>query len=423
MTHRLIPVLLLLGLALAATGMAQAQSRRPSHIPIDGGVNPEDADLFLRHRLNNAQTVGELEKLARDILRNPEKYKLSEEERRRLLRGGVNPNDPEMQRTLERLLQGEGGASIPPEQLERWREALGRMREGPEGGPATTTPSSPEPGPAPQPPTPPDSPELPPRGRPAPGSGDSEPPPRLAGPSGPAGEPDAWSDRLRRLGEKLSQTPLAESSALRRMVLNMERVGPAGTDSDSDWARRRDALTGRLSALGDRLAETRWPRLNGRIGRDLRMPRLASPSVGMPSVSVPESDDVGNAVLVVVGLGLFGLLLAVVARARGRMRVLQAERARLGPWPVRPEAVATREELVRAFDYLALLLLGPAAKAWNHRDVAVHLGRSPDRRLAADRLAGLYERARYAPPEEPLPEPELAAARGDLRFLAGAAAA
>jgi len=97
---------------------------------------------------------------------------------------------------------------------------------------------------------------------------------------------------------------------------------------------------------------------------------------------------------------------------------------RLGPWPVRPEAVRTRDELVRAFEYLALLLLGPAARTRNHEEIAAGLGEQDvSRRAAAERLAGLYEQARYAPPDEVLPDTDLAAARADLSLLAGVAAA
>ena len=97
---------------------------------------------------------------------------------------------------------------------------------------------------------------------------------------------------------------------------------------------------------------------------------------------------------------------------------------RLGPWPVRPEAVHTRDELVRAFEYLALLLLGPAARSRNHREIAAGLGRGRrDPRAPPTALAGLYEQARYAPPDEALPDADLAAARADLSLLAGVAAA
>ena len=37
-------------------------------------------------------------------------------------------------------------------------------------------------------------------------------------------------------------------------------------------------------------------------------------------------------------------------------------------------------------------------------------------------LAHLYEQARYAPPDEVMPDHEITAARGDLMVLAGAAA-
>jgi hypothetical protein len=85
--------------------------------------------------------------------------------------------------------------------------------------------------------------------------------------------------------------------------------------------------------------------------------------------------------------------------------------------------VRTRDELVRAFEYLALLRLGPAARHRNHREIAADLGAGGPRSAAAERLAGLYEQARYAPPDEVLPDADLAAARADLCLLAGVAAA
>jgi hypothetical protein len=90
--------------------------------------------------------------------------------------------------------------------------------------------------------------------------------------------------------------------------------------------------------------------------------------------------------------------------------------------------VASREELIAAFEFLALLLLGPAARSWNHRDIATGIGNQPqggilDRKALADRLADLYEEARYAPEKEPLTGEALAEARRNLCSLAGVAAA
>jgi hypothetical protein len=135
----------------------------------------------------------------------------------------------------------------------------------------------------------------------------------------------------------------------------------------------------------------------------------------------------------------------VLWKAMAWRRATVAERRaglRLGPWPVHPDRVRTPEELIRAFEYLAVLCLGTVSRSWNHRAIAAGLtgepptglgvdwlpglsespGRPPaddEQRLAATQLAALYEQARYAPPGEPLPEAALAAARRDLCLLGG----
>jgi hypothetical protein len=82
---------------------------------------------------------------------------------------------------------------------------------------------------------------------------------------------------------------------------------------------------------------------------------------------------------------------------------------------VRPDLVASRGDLVKAFEHLACLRLGEPALRQNHLELGDRLG--------AAGLARLYEQARYAPPEEPLPAADLAAARRDLCRLAGVATA
>jgi hypothetical protein len=96
----------------------------------------------------------------------------------------------------------------------------------------------------------------------------------------------------------------------------------------------------------------------------------------------------------------------------------------LGPWPVAPNAVHTRGELVRAFEYLALLILGPAARTENHNDLAHQLGADQvDRQQAAQCLARLYEQSRYTPeqaqPEALLAEQDQVSAQNALCLLAG----
>lgn len=98
----------------------------------------------------------------------------------------------------------------------------------------------------------------------------------------------------------------------------------------------------------------------------------------------------------------------------------------VGPWPVAPSAVASRDDLIRAFEYLAQLRLGAAGRTSNHLAVASRLNEGESdysRRAAAGELARLYERARYEPDPGPLADVDLAAARRDLTLLAGVAAA
>lgn len=137
------------------------------------------------------------------------------------------------------------------------------------------------------------------------------------------------------------------------------------------------------------------------------------------------------------GWRLFWWLAVLLAAGFAVWRVLprfredlgaSADGWKLGPWPVKPAAVRTREELVRAFEHLALRSLGWKAQNWHHHHIAAELGDhvagdTAKRRRAAAELAEVYERARYAPGAEPLSDSLLAAARRDLCFLAGVSAA
>jgi hypothetical protein len=90
---------------------------------------------------------------------------------------------------------------------------------------------------------------------------------------------------------------------------------------------------------------------------------------------------------------------------------------------VDPRAIADREALVRAFEYLSVRSCGDGAKVLNHVALAAALraggGPAGD---AAEPLARLYAVARYTPADEPLPESALAEARNYLCRLAGVTA-
>lgn len=121
------------------------------------------------------------------------------------------------------------------------------------------------------------------------------------------------------------------------------------------------------------------------------IPRL---SFGTPagSIGFPESGFTAAV------YGVIGLMLLIAAWKWARhvwaSRQPHDARAGLGPWPTDPLQVATREQLVAAFDYYAVFALGAAASSWHHRAVAAE---APGDRDAARRLADLYEQARYSP--------------------------
>jgi hypothetical protein len=137
------------------------------------------------------------------------------------------------------------------------------------------------------------------------------------------------------------------------------------------------------------------------------------------------------------GLGGGGMSLAVIAGIAAavflailvfrKWKLIQAERAAAAahglPEGIDFDAIRTREQLVWAFDSVSLDQCGEVARSWNHRVIADQLGET--RPAVADpavELAGLYERARYAPLDEDLAPGEFADARRDLRVVAGVAA-
>lgn len=190
----------------------------------------------------------------------------------------------------------------------------------------------------------------------------------------------------------------------------------------SRWAGRavpREFL-GQLGGLG--LEKISWPSLG-----DLKLPELragppsAWPSVPGGEVRAPSAQGVGVfAAAAAVALGLAWLL---GRRGRGRAKGVRRRRGRpfqLGAWPVRPTAVATTDDVIKAFEYVSVLRLGPAVRTWNHRAIAGRLGADrPEAGRAAHQLADRYEDARYAPEPAPLSPESVAALRRDLVVVAG----
>src|SRR5262249_32243535 len=126
--------------------------------------------------------------------------------------------------------------------------------------------------------------------------------------------------------------------------------------------------------------------------------KISPPSGGKPGGSAPSggsgtgtgSLNADQVAAVFIGIAVLAILV-VAAWRLGLWCAGGPGPARAAHWPVRPDAVATRGDLVRAFEYLALLLLGIEARHRHHLDLADRLGglspeSADDRRRAANHL-------------------------------------
>jgi hypothetical protein len=250
------------------------------------------------------------------------------------------------------------------------------------------------------------------------------------------------ADRFKDLDPELRNSP-----ALRKIVRELSGKLDGTDERWKQLDEGANALAKKWTSLGetlplDRLLPERgfsWPRgLTGESWPKWRSPE-SEPQPGgsshLPRPGMPDltGADGWRALWMLVILTALGLILWKTVRRAPAPGAGEAAVWQLGPWPVDPTAVQTRAELIQAFEYLSVLRLGRVARHWHHWTIASGLGQSPgdavsairrgnppdQRRRAAEQLALLYERARYAPPAESLPEAALATARRDLCLLAG----
>jgi hypothetical protein len=453
-------------------GPADEATRRERSHRLIGGASG-DAEAAMAERLGKVRALRDARKLAEDILKNPDRYKVGAEldrlKKKFAEQGKIpdlnNPDlkDPELQALVRKALeQHKQGLSNPSLQLdERQLEGIRDLLPGPLpnttpgqlGGPTPAAPPTPPSGESPQ--QPPVTPQgesgsgtIPLPGQPqAHGGGGPQPipnPPAAPTPEAMTNQAGSkFAEQLAKLGTRLKgmDATLRDSPALNQAIQALARYR-GGDESDfwEDMGRRFEGMESwlpkrslevsaeRASGLADRVAAS-LPKMNWRRRGDLESwNRPSLPRMSRPTIAGPQES-------------WFWMLAAFVAvvfavaawRVRGWSRPAGADHLqgwKLGPWPVDPTKVRTREDLVRAFEYLVLLNLGPSACSRHHRDLAQGLGGmdttlhglSP-RRRAAQELADLYEQARYAPPSDPWPETSVAAARHDLNFLAGVKAA
>jgi hypothetical protein len=234
------------------------------------------------------------------------------------------------------------------------------------------------------------------------------------------------ADELRRRGG-----PLGESESLRETIEQL-RTGRYTAQGEGTArlidrvTKHADLLRDSLSQLPEKTRETR------RWGESLAssthewlpsppklpsLPRLSLPKVSLPKIpatsmpTLPNLSLSGSApagwkmvlgVTLVVGiLFLMSYLLIFGPRLHG---------ARRGVWKGKLEAATIHDAstLQKAFENLALHLLGGHARSQHHRSIAAQLAASdPELKNAALDLSSMYERARYTPPPQQLTEQEL----------------
>jgi hypothetical protein len=430
--------LLCAALVLAVPTAAQQPAASDSHERLPGRIDRAAAERRLAERFQIAASKSPLDHLEK-LLRNPESFGLSKERLREMARDiaqrpqdfGVDLNDPKFQEMAKRI--AEDVKKMTPEQIESLKQLFPDLKVPPKPMPPDRVPprdappkdmgkptdgnppkdnvnkdsaTKPPTVTPPTPPTPPQPPVIrrdPPTSRQRPQS-DSWIGRQLSGVGG-SGIATGLRDRLRGLlgpGTGIGNLTRGLSRETRRFTSNiMPRIsGP-----------RLDGLFRRLGNLGPR-------------NINVSAPRISAPSISR--ISLGSGEGIGTMLLLFFGLGALGVLLYALARRKGWVSTAK-DGWRLGPWPVDPKGVSTREDVVKAFEYLALLLLGRKAGSANHIDIASQIASSGDNTRskgeAARELARVYEHARYAPPQEPLSERETESARRDLDLLAGVPAA
>jgi len=222
--------------------------------------------------------------------------------------------------------------------------------------------------------------------------------------------------------------PMSDSPALKELLAEFIK-GAGASDGQSPLASLFKGLKGEGGAefkdflKGVLPSGFKLPDLG--LTRPNSLPSLpTAPTVprGRPDLDFGGFDDLGlpaavGAAAVLAAFGYFAVLPWLRGRAAG---LTPTPVPGLGPWPLDPRSVTDRDTLVRAFDYLSVLTLGPAARQYSHLTVAGELRRRvPAADDIADELGHYYEVARYTPPGEPVAAADLAAARAALCWLAG----
>lgn len=417
---------------LVLSGQTPGQPREPweertSHIRVNEEGSAQGIEAALAERLRLSRETQASQKVISELMQKEwfrdevkkmqEQIQKDPEFRERLMQ--QFRNNPQLRDTVEQAIRENkfnrpDGDSLVEQLRKQSREMLPDVRPGPADGPGPALPPNGErPMPDPMQPAP------------------AAPPP----PPPPPKKPTWWEKEIHKQLENFSDVLEEEglgSSLLRSILRDMDGRG-------FSW---RMPLGGKLpespfkglsEAMPDVGKWVPWDRIGGSmpsidLGKSLPdMPQIGSlPDVSFSAPDAPSAGSVGDAFALVVWLVVGGVVVLLLWKMRDLFHRDGADEVRpwrLGRWPVRPGQVTTREELIRAFEYLACLLLGSKGAYQHHHELAEEMAeKAPEHRESAHRLARLYEQARYTPDTDPLAADEVATARNDLSLLAGGAA-
>ncbi|HEV8059647.1 MAG TPA: hypothetical protein VGP68_07230 [Gemmataceae bacterium] len=431
-------------LTLGSTSLAFAQAKleeiKSSHDLSKLALPTGNSEAALFQRLQNQRLANAVRRSG--LLRDGDSDQLREHPdtlMELLKKSGINidmikQNPAILEKAMDEVKKGHGfpeNAQVRPDEVNNALKDLNRQE------PATAEPAATQPPLLPLPNAPTSSGPSQTSGG-GENNGDPVPSPRISKPAAAQdqAEPETprmqlgdkvqgWAERFRALNPELSDSP-----ALQRAVQSLaQSVG----SEDPKWRKLADAGAGLRERVSDWGKSARlerfWP--SGHFEMP-DVPEFIMPStsdrgavdLNLPSVGSPDASAGGI-------VTLLAWLVAIVAGAiclrklwfnvQESKRETRRKQALMNAWPVDPLGVNSREELIRAYEFLALSRLGMTVKSWNHLAIAASLGNSPDplRRNAALSLTDAYEHARYAPLEEALPHEVIAEARRHLCLLAG----
>lgn len=412
----------LLALALLATPFAVAQDGVGRSAPLPGGDARPDAEVL---RKLAAQLGGGNGQLPFD----PALIALAQ----KMFANGPPPlellKDPEILKMAQ-----EQKAKMTPEQLEQLKQQFLNPENPPQVGPQPPPQVGPQPFPQPLPQPQPPFPNVPQPNFPQPNDPrfpDFRPPPFQ--PGLPNGLPNTQSAKEAIEFWEKNIGSLNEMPAVRDALIALANSGldggPGGKtfwddiskDLNGDFGGGGSSGGGFFKWLKDNTSN--WS-LGSNSGGSGWSPPGSSWGGGSGSGSgfgTPSAGSLGTVGIVILSLiaavviGLFIWKVLPVLREGYAPRPLPGH----GPWPVDPRSIRTREQLVKAFEYLSILECGDQARSWNHVTIADALRQLvPDSAAYADALGRLYSVARYTPEAEPIDAVTIAEARGYLCQLA-----